>query len=293
MVTWPNMLFYIVFLSQIFLISYYFPAKLLARMRSVLETYPPSEYPKLYVKPIEYYKIGQGAFKLVNRFIFLLGFVILFLIVFVVDQSTFADDGYVSEVWPLAYGMIQFLPLMALEFLEFSQFKMMRKANSGTTRKAMLRRRRLFDFVSPKLVGLAALFFLAAIYFDLYVHDFVFQWSHDTIQRAMVLTGTNIFLASLAAWHLYGRKLDPHQALDDRAKQITAIVKSMLFVSMALSVYFMTAAADDVFNLDFLDASLLSLYFQIIIFASLGHTLRSLKLEDIDFEVYKNDTAVA
>ena len=100
MVTWPNMLFYIVFLSQIFLISYYFPAKLLVRMRSVLETYPPSEYPKLYVKPIEYYKIGQGAFKLVNRFIFLLGFVILLLIVFVVDQSTFADDGYVSEAWP-------------------------------------------------------------------------------------------------------------------------------------------------------------------------------------------------
>ena len=132
-----------------------------------------------------------------------------------------------------------------------------------------------------------------SIYFDLYVHDFVFQWGHDTIQRAMVLTGTNIFLASLAAWHLYGRKLDPHQALDDRAKQITAIVKSMLFVSMAMSVYFMTAAADDIYDLDFLDASLLSLYFQIIAFLSVGHMLRSLKLDDINFDVYKNDTAIA
>ena len=49
------------------------------------------------------------------------------------------------------------------------------------------------------------------------------------------------------------------------------------------------AAADDVFDLDFLDAILLSLYFQVIAFLSLAHVLQTLKLEDIDFEVYKNE----
>ena len=293
MVTWPNMLFYIIFLSQILLISYYFPEKILARMRSVLESYPPSIYPKLYVKPVEYYKMGQWVFKLVTRIILLLGFVMLFAIIFVVDHATFADDGFISEAWPMAYGVFQFLPLMALEFLEFSQFKLMRKANAGTTRRAVLRRRRLFDFVSPTIVGLATLLFLAAILFDLYVHDFVVQWGHDTVQRAMVMAGTNVFLAAIGAWHFYGRKLDPHQALGDRAKQLAAILKSMFYVSMALSVFIMTVAADDVFDLDFLDATLLSLYFQVIAFVSLGHVLRSLKLEDIDFDVYKNETVVA
>ena len=293
MMTWSNMLFYIIFLGQIFLLSYFLPAKLLGRMRSVLETYPPSGYPKLYVKPAEYYKIGQWVFKLVNRLILLFGFIILFAIVFVVDHATFADDGFISEAWPAAYGMIQFLPLMALEFLEFSQFKQMRKVNSGTTRKAELRPRRLFDFVSPRIVGMAVALYLAAILLDLYIHGFAVEWGHYTIQRTLVMSISNFFLIVIASWHLYGRKLDPHQSFEDRAKQISAILRSMLFVSMALSIYLMTAAVDDVFNLDFLDASLLSLYFQIIAFLSIGHMIRSLKIEDIDFEVYKNDTAVA
>ena len=47
MMAWSNNLFYIVFLGQILLISYYFPRKLLERMQYVLETYPPAAYPKL------------------------------------------------------------------------------------------------------------------------------------------------------------------------------------------------------------------------------------------------------
>ncbi len=107
-----------------------------------------------------------------------------------------------------------------------------------------------------------------------------------------MLTGTNIFLAAFGAWHLYGRKLDPHQAFGDRAKQITANLKSLLFVSMAMSVFFMTTAADDIWDLDFLDASLLSLYFQVIAFLSIGHVLRTLRVGDMDFEVYKEDVPV-
>ena len=156
MLTWVDSLFYIAFLGQIFLISYYFPEKILGRMRYVLETYPPSKYPKLYPKPVEYYRIGQWAFKVINRFIILLGFLILLAMLFVVDHGSFADDGFISEAWPAAYGMIQFLPLMLLEFSEFSQFKLMRKANAATTRKAELRRRRLFGVVSPSLLGLAS-----------------------------------------------------------------------------------------------------------------------------------------
>lgn len=60
-------------------------------MRNVLETYPPSTYPKLYPKPIEYYKRGQWGFKLASRIIMVLGFVILFAVMFLVDHSTFAD----------------------------------------------------------------------------------------------------------------------------------------------------------------------------------------------------------
>ena len=290
---WSNNLFYIAFLSQIFLMSYYFPNKLLARMRNVLTTYPPETYPKLYPRPIEHYKMAHLAYKYVSRFILLLGLFILFAVVFLVDHSTFADDGFISEMWPAAYGMIQFLPLMAVEFSEFSHFKQMRKANSKSKRTADLRRRGLTDLVSPPLLGMAVLLFAGAILFDLYVHDFAVTWGHDTIQRALVMAVTNGLLAIVGAWTLYGRKLDPHQSAEDRIQRISVNLKSLIYVSMALSVFIAITAADDVYNLDAVDAVIMSVYFQAITLLSLGYTLRNLTLDEIDFDVYKNDVTAA
>ncbi len=288
MSTWTNTLFYLTFLSQIFLISYYFPAKVLGRMNYVLKTYPPSKYPKLYPKPLEYYMIGRWGFKLATRIIFVLGFAILLAVIFLVDHSTFSDDGYISEFWPALYGVIQFAPLMVLDFTEFSQFRLMRKANTVTKRTAALRPRRLFDFVSPMLVAMAALLYVTVILFDLYVHDFIFDWSDDWLQRAAVITATNLFLGGAGVWHLYARKQNPHQTLNDRNKQIGVALKSLFYVSMAMSVFFIAAVADDVIDMHFLDATLMSFYFQAITFLSLGHALRKLRLEDINFDVYKN-----
>ncbi|MDA8021181.1 MAG: hypothetical protein MPN21_27405, partial [Thermoanaerobaculia bacterium] len=127
---WHDLLFYIAFLGQIFLISYYYPELLLSRMRQVLTDYPPTEYPRLYPEPVEYYKVAHWVFKIITRMVFALGFVILFCIAFLVDHSSFADDGFISEIFPAAYGMIQFVPLLLLEITEFRYFKRMREANT-------------------------------------------------------------------------------------------------------------------------------------------------------------------
>ncbi len=287
MQTWTDIFFYAAFLGQMFLISYHFPKKILARMRFVLETYPPAQYPKLYPRPLDYYRFGHRAYRRANQLILGLGFVILLLIAFVVDHSSFADDGFISEFWPMLYGAIQFAPLIALEFSELSQFRLMRKINKVTTRKAELYRRRLLDFVSPKLLIVTVACYLGAILFDLYVHDFVVRWDHDTMQRAMALTGTLLFFCALGAWQLYGRKQNPHQAHGDRVRQISAQLHSMLYVSIVLSGFMMVQAADDIFDLDFLDATLFSIYFQLIALLSIGLLLRSIKLEDVNFDVYK------
>lgn len=290
---WSNNLFYIAFLSQIFLMSYYFPNKLLARMQHLMATYPPETYPKLYPGPIEQYKLAHLAFKYASRFVLLLGFVILFAVMFWVDHSTFAEHGFISNAWPAGYGFIQFLPLMAVEFSEFGHFKQMRKANSASTRVADLRRRGLLDFVSPGLLGMAFLLFAGAIVFDLYVHDFDVTWGHDTIQRAIVMTATNGLIAIVGAWNLYGRKLDPHQSAEDRMQRTSVSLKSIIYVSMALSVFIAMTAADDLYSLDFVDAVIMSVYFQVVAVLSLGYTLRNINPDEIDFDVYKNDAATA
>ena len=289
---WSNNLFYVAFFSQIVLMSYYFPNKLLARMQHVLITYPPTAYPKLYPKPIEQYKMAHLAFKYVSRFILLLGFLILYAIIFWVDHSTFADDGHISEIWPALYGMIQFLPFMVVEFSEFSHLKQMRHAHTASKRIAGLQRRGITDLVSPALLGTAVLIFAGAILFDLYVHGFDVGWGHDTVQRALVMAGTNGLLALVGAWHLYGRKKDPHQSPEDRAHIVAVNLKAGLYVSILLSVFIAITAADDIYNLDFIDATLISVYFQAISMLSFGYVLRSIKVEDIDFGVYKSDTAV-
>ena len=288
---WSNNLFYIAFISQIFLLSYYLPNKLLARMRYILETYPPEMYPKLYPWPIEKYKAAHLRFKYFTRFVLLLGLLILFAVMFWVDHSTFADHGFISVFWPAAYGMIQFLPLMAVEFSEFSHFKQMRKANSTTRRTAELRRRGLTELVSPGLVGMTVLLFAGAILFDLYVHDFAVSWGHDTIQRALVMSVTNGMLFVVGAWNIYGRKLDPHQSTADRTQRISVNVKSLLYISMALSVFIAVTAADDMYKLDAIDALIMSVYFQGIALLSLGYTLNNLKPDEIDFDVYRKDVA--
>jgi len=289
---WSNALFYIAFLGQILLTSWYFPRKLLGRMQHVCETYPPTTFPKLYTRPIEDYKIAQWKFRMVNRAILALGFVVLFMVMFVIDHSTFADDGHISVVFPLVYGLIQFLPLMALELSEFGQIKQMRKANASTIRKTDLTRRGLFDVVSPALVVMTLLFFASAILFDLYAHDFEIIWGHDTVERAIVLTITNLFLAGVGAYTLYGRTRDPYQSSADRTRKVSASMRTMFYCSMALSVFFVTAAADDMFDIDYLDAIVMSVYFQGIVLLSLGNMLSNVKVEDIDFDVYKEDAAV-
>ncbi len=293
MLTWNNLLFYAAFLGQIILISYYIPGQIMKRMQYVCDHYPPKQYPKLYPQSIEKYKIGQWVYKVVNRVIVMLGFVILFAIIFVVDHSTFADDGFISEFWPAAYGAIQFLPPIFLELSAFGQLKLMRKANMSSTRTAQLRPRRLFDFISPQLFGLTIVMYLATIVIDLYVHDFIVEWTHDTVQRAMVLSVTNLLLVALAAWLLHGQRLNPHQSFEDRSRHIRTSLSSFLYISIAMSVFFIVQAIDDVYDIDYLNATLLSVYFQVIVLLSLGHVLRSQRVEDMNFDVYKeNGTAV-
>lgn len=46
------------------------------------------------------------------------------------------------------------------------------------------------------------------------------------------------------------------------------------------------------FNWDYLEASLMSVYLQFIIFIGIGTLLRKLRLENINFDVYKEDASI-
>ena len=68
-----NILFFILFSSQIFLLSYYFPRKIVERIEQVISQYPPAQYPRLYPKSVDAIRLGISIYKLINWVVLLIG----------------------------------------------------------------------------------------------------------------------------------------------------------------------------------------------------------------------------
>jgi hypothetical protein len=279
--SWASLTFLVVFLGQIFFSSYYVPKRILARLDRLRTDYPPERYPKLYPRSAESFSASRSLFQWSSRAVFALGFVLLYGAV-VMDGA----DGYISEAWPAAYGLMQFMPLLVIELLGFRQFRLMREANTDTTRKADLRPRRLFDSVSPALLVQALELMISVFCLVMYVNDFHLAWGSDAVQQAIVMLVSNLALVVVGLFQFHGRKLNPHQSARDRTRQTRAQLTSLLLLSCAMSVFFIWQTAGDAFPLHDLDAAAMSLYFQLIVALSIGFVLRSLRFEDIDFEVY-------
>lgn len=288
MMTWHALIFSLVFIGQIALLSWYFPRRIHARMVYVYNTYPPSDYPLLYPKPVERYAVGRWLFKSYNQVMLVLGFLVL-AGALLIDGGTFADDGYISEIWPAIFGLLQMVPYVALEISGYSQAREMRRASTRATRSAELRPRRLLDYVSPGLVLGAALAFGLACLALLYADNFQLSFGRDAVQMIGVLIFTNLFMGAFGAYALYGRKINPHQRNAERHRQLSLNLRSIFYCSIVMSAFFMFSAADDLFDLDYLDATLLSIYLQAIAWLSIGMMVNGCRITDVNFEVYRQD----
>ncbi|WP_281560552.1 hypothetical protein [Thalassomonas sp. RHCl1] len=277
-----NLLFFLVFISQILLISYYFPQKVKRRTRFVFDNYPPKSYPKLYPKPLAAYEKGLRNFMAINHLILVLGFVLLAF--YAMLSAEHPANKKVAEGLPIFFGLCQFIPFFLMEISGFKQVKLMRAANVSSTRKAELSPRHLFDFVSPALVIATAVIYLAFILVELLLKEFS---SGDALVRISATILCNLLLGGILYWNLYGKKLDPYQSYQDRNRQIGFTIRSMFYISIALSLYLMVLKTIAVFHLEYLEVILNSLYFQLIGAFSIFTTLRILDVRDINFDVYK------
>lgn len=283
-----NIFFYIVFFSQILLISVYYPKLIMKRVKYVLKNYPPIEYPRLYVISDTEYSNKFKKFKLINDVIAILGLITL-LVIAIWD---FTNEGNISKLLPFFYFVFQAIPFILLEKIGFTYFKLMRKADPRSKREANLLPRRLFNFVSPVIFGLAIFLLIACLLFYYSIHQFEFHFRNDTFVIALSIFLSHLLYAGIIYKALYGKKLDPYQASKDRMKQIEITIKSILFMSIAASIFFIISEVVKSYNLDYLWAAVVSLYFQFIIFFGFGYIFRNMKIDQIDFDVYKEDASV-
>ncbi len=284
-----QILFYFVFLSQILLISFYFPKKILNRMRHVFDTYPPSGYPKLYPKPVEYYEQRRRNYRTMNSGILLVGLLILAGLIGYPGSAAWGErsDFFSYSFIAFLYFFVQMFPVMLLDLSSIKCFKLMRNANS--TRKAELEPRRLFDFVSPTILGLAAFTYVAFCIFVIYIRTFDFEWfgGYANIFGATVM---NLLFSVAIFWNIYGKKLDPHQAHDDRKRQITVLVHICVFISIAATVFVAISVILSALDLRNFQGITQSVYFQLIG----AICLQAYRMDTVtNFDVYKEDALVA
>ena len=215
-----NALFYLVFISQIILISYYYPKQILARVSYVFKNYPSEEYPKLYNKAPGYFELGARIYKVFNQIILTLGLMLLCVIGYWDFFDNVNPDANISQAIPFAFWVLQMVPMVLMEITGFAYFKIMRESNKRTKRSAQLVPRRLFDF--------AIISNVACILFFFYLDGLSFNLANDTFVIILTLLASNIVYGLIIWFNLNGTKINPLQATEDRLKQTTTTINSKL-----------------------------------------------------------------
>jgi uncharacterized membrane protein len=165
-------------------------------------------------------------------------------------------------------------------------FSPKRKTDSATTRKADLRPRRLFDFVSPTAIGLALLVYVAFVVLIFYLRQFDFPW-FGGYANIVGITAMNLGFAAIAfRYLLYGKRNDPYQTSGDRLRVIELSLKLLVSVSIIATLFVTLAISLRALDLPSLFPVAQSLFLQLITVI----VFRAFRIDNVDFEVYKEDS---
>lgn len=292
--TIDDVFFFGVYLSQVLLISLYFPSRVLRRARALIEAYPPSEYPKLYPVPRATIERLLRFYRQLHLGLVVLGFALLaaaWKTGYTLDAVLRPGDAYpIKNPFPFATGymFLQWLSVMLFGYWEIRYFKRMRAA--ARVRTAELKARRLFDFVSPTLLAIAVAMYVGATVLLLVLGErFLIRHQFMITYLFTVMTICNIGLAGCLVWMLYGRKQNPHQTPGDRARMIRVSWQRMLVASMLLSVFVGTMSALFAFRLIDYTPLVASLFVQVTVVISAGMFFVTFRFGQESFEVYRGD----
>lgn len=133
--------------------------------------------------------------------------------------------------------------------------------------------------------------YIAACFISLYVEGF--SLSSDALIVICALTLSNVTSIAVTIFNLSGTRLDPHQSTHDRNKQIAFTTKSLAHVSIYVSLFLIAHLTIKHFSIPYLEIMINSIYFQLVIFLGIGAMLKKIKVEELNFDVYKRDAALA
>ncbi len=276
-------LFMVVFSLQIILLSAYFPWRVLKRSAYVLENYPASTHPKLYPKSSEFFTRNMNIYRWLNGINFILGWVILY---FIYTGQWVGEEG-VHPLLPWGYFMWQMIPSQLLEVFGMRLAKLMKQQDQRTIKTAQLTPRGILDYVSPHLLSLVPLTFLAFMILGLIIENQTLNSSTKTLSMCGVLVVGFVFFYAMSKWLIGGKVKDPYQSNDDRHKTVSMVIKSFCYTLIACHVFMMLALMVEAYQLKSVMPIMMSLFLQMLVIISMGFMLNNNCLKDMDFDVYK------
>jgi hypothetical protein len=284
---WIELIFYVAFLSQILLMSYHYPKRILGRMDYIFEHCPADKYAKLYPKGYEKTLEGKILYKLLNIIILIIGLIVF--VTFVIANQQGNIELKDMDFLPFAYGFLQALPFFILEVSALKQLKLMRNLNDQTKRQAELSPRSLFKYVSLRRIFTAVSMFFVCTFVMFSFNDFTISSDIAVLLGAMILC--NGLFIGLGYVLLHGKKLDPHQSPKDRHIMTTAVFRSYTSVSILVSIFFIINRCVNHYSLDSWEPLFNSLYWQGVVLLSTGAMLKFTKLEEVNYDVYKTNAS--
>lgn len=280
-----NSMLYLVFFGQVVLLSYYIPRQVLGRVRHVVANYPPSTHPKLYPVSMAATQRAQRTYRFWNLAVFLAGLALISIGIYSPSEEML---GWDSNSVLMIYMLLQYSPMIIATSSGFTYFNLRRRADSGTTRKAELSRRRLFDFVSPRLLALALLVYVAFVVLIIYLRQFNFPW-FGGFWNIFGLTVANLLFVGIVYSAMHGKRKDPYQAHEDHRRQIAITANMMVFSSIAATLSIALNVILHAVDLHTLTPIIFSLYCQTL--AVIG--FRAFQIDNINFDVYREEPAAA
>lgn len=276
----------LVVISQVWLLSYFYPKQVIKRINYVLTHCPEHDFPKLYPVPPERINTIKFVYQALNYLLILIGVGLVIYFSYIVPD--YKKHINILDDLPLLFGIVQFMPLFILELLGYKHLKLMRQQNTQKNRKAELQPRLLFNFVSPLYLMLAVLTYISFVIYELVLCNFVLNF--DAAIKIGTVTLTNIMFIAISMVNLYGKKRDPYQGNEERNKQTKFVLESFVFISIFMTIYLMLHSWVNIYELNNLEVLINSLYFQVLALFSIGALLGRLKVEKINFDVYRADT---
>lgn len=221
---------YLTLISQIVVISVLLANKWRKNKTNLLMSYPPADYPNLYVNNAE---VEHKRLQLRKLFDYSIAALSLTIVAYVYVNKV--DIAMVASAIKFI-AIIQLMPWFLSAYWCKENNKRMAKNFPSTKRKSSFQSRRLTDFVAPLKLLLVIVCYLSILFFSVYIY--VEQlWQQQSSTALMHLALTTLMMAYLA-WvlfnSLYGKKKDNFISSDDR---LTIIAKRCKNTTLFITLY--------------------------------------------------------